>query len=404
MYKEYTNQYVFNTYSNKVIINDSNNNWNNTHNFQVINENNFTHIINILKDNFYDKRNNVFYKYFDSNDIEYTVEIKNFKYFKEYNYSNNFCPIFMGDELDYILFNNGDLCSLNIKNFGFFKQLDFICNICSIINVNEIIQIEPYKVHPLVPIKCIVTGFFILDINHNLYKLENEEIFLVDTNINVFEIFVKIEFGDIKVSILFIKNNRKIVIIDYAITENYNQKLCTIENHRFQTTLKDDIIDINFIHDSIPLKLLPEITKTMFLDRDTKYITNNVSDSFTRSVLKYNNTSTSLIGDIVLKYNNTSTSLIGDIELKYNNTSTSLIGDMLINNNISMLCPNYIKNKYYDGTLTINILMIINKPIIFRFLMCLKKMKIYLPLLLIETTLSYLSINDFGKVVSFLED
>ena len=77
---------------------------------------------------------------------------------------------------------------------------------------------------------------------------------------------------------------------------------------------------------------------------------------------------------------------------------------MLINNNISMLCPNYIKNKYYDGTLTINILMIINEPIIFRFLMCLKKMKIYLPLLLIEIILSYLSINDFGKVVSFLED
>lgn len=378
MHKDYTNQHVFNTYSDKLIFNDNNDNWNNTYNFQIVIKN--CTYNTVLKDNLHNKRNNIFHRYFYDSDIEYAVEIKNFKYFKIRSHITRLMDIapiiiIVNDKLDYILFNNGDLCSLDIENFRTHEQLNFICNICSIINVNEVIQIQPYKINNPMTMKCILTGFFILDINHKLFKLENEEIFLINKNVNVFEIFINTELDGVAISTLFVENSKKIVFTEYAITKDYDQKLCTIGNHEYGITLSDDIIDINFIYDSISLKLSSQMTKTMFLDRDTYHITDNISSSFITSIFTNNNVS-----------------------------YESNFFMELINYNIPMIRPNYTKNKYYDGKLTINLLMIINKPIIFRLLLCLKKMNTYPPLLVIETILSYLTINDFGKkIVSFLE-
>ncbi len=349
-----------NKFSNKLIFNSSDNFRND--NFQIISEGDHNSSETSSTYFKFNKEKNTIRKIFNSRCI---VEIKNFKYIKQSNYSSTGLNL-----LDYILFNNGDFCSLDSSYFYTTKNLHFICNISSIINVNEIIQIEPYYSYNNALSKNTVTsdwneftsdwneffrinnailaGFFILDINHKLFKLENKSIILLSLYVNVFEIYNVVSFcNDYTIFFIsFIKNNKTIVALEYNIF-NHGGIIYSKESNEFTKTLNNIIIiDIN----------LHQIQISYKCSNGTK---NNI-----------------------------------DLHHKTGFNITHAI-----------LYRPYNKNKYYNEKLTLKNWIVINKSIILQFIICFsKKFNIYPPILIMELIFSYLSINAFEKVVSFLDN
>ncbi len=324
----------------------TNNNQKDNHNFRIISESSLlTNFITCFKQ---DKRKNIATKSFDSynTNIEYSIEIKNFKYIKE---SQSCC----GTGFNYILFNNGDLYLLDIICFATTKKLKFLCNIANIINISEIIQIEPYFKNELMEFKSdIVVGIFILDINHRLFQLENENTKLISSNVNVFDIYeCECDMEDkIKFILVFIKNNKTAVYYYYNITNEICKNMYSHCIDEYTITFEDTVNDIN-IHQC----------------------------------------------DVLFKYSH---GLIKTFDL--NNIKTNMMFTILLN----PICQ-FNENKYYNDRLTIDILLNTKwgKPIIFQLVICFfKRRKKWIPMLIIKKILRYLSINSFEKVVSFLDD
>ena len=236
-----------NKFSNKSVFNNNNNERidNIKDNFTIISKiNNSSEIKSFLFYYGHKKENNTIRKIFNSNSKLYTIEIKNFKYIKQSNMSG------VGlNKLDYILFNNGDFYSLDSSNFDIVKELHFVCNISSIIEVNNVIQIEPYYANSYFPSMNEIIGFFILDTNYKLFRLENERIFLVSFNVNVFEIYNKIHNDHDTFFLSYIEDNNKIVAYEYNICTLHDGDDYCKERTRFTKTFNDNIIDIN-LHQS----------------------------------------------------------------------------------------------------------------------------------------------------------
>lgn len=292
----------------------------------------------------HDKRKNTATKKFCSvlEDISYFIEIKHFKFIKE----NVDC---CGKDLSYILFNNGDICMLEIFFFSHAKKLKFLCNIANVIDINDIIQIEPYMCQSN---SSNLVGVFILDINHRLFQIENKSIHLISSNVNLIDIYEDDIGRKIKFVLVITKHNKTAVYYYYGIVNkqfNYASYCINV----YTLTLGDNVIDMNIHKNDVLFKYSNNVIKRFKLDN---------------------------IG--------------GGIHF-------------IIGVNLGINC-NFNKTKYYDDRgLKIDLLLktIWGKLIIFQLVMCFKKkIKTYIPILIIQEILNYLPINTFSNVVSFVDD